>query len=63
MAKLIKNKIFTDDDGAQLWVQSGGSNGRVIFDTDPDSVGVDSMVSLTRSQVQELFKFLERSGE
>lgn len=62
MVKRIKNKIFSDEDGAQLWVQVGWSDGRVLFDTDPDAVGVDTMVSLTREQVFALLSFIHEDG-
>lgn len=54
----IKNQTWTDDDGAKLWVQKGFRNGKVLFDTDPDSPGIGSMVELTPKQVQELRVFL-----
>lgn len=54
----LENRTWTDVDGAQLFVQRGLHSGDVIFDTDPDAVGVDSMVSLTKAQVAELMKFI-----
>lgn len=54
----IKSGTWTDDDGAQLWVQKGFRNGKVLFDTDPDANNVDSVVELTPRQVQELRVFL-----
>lgn len=58
MATRIRNYVWSDEDGAQLWVQAGRGDGHVIVDTDPDAPGVDSMVSLNANQVQELIRFL-----
>jgi len=57
--KRLQNRTWVDDDGAQLFVQQGLTSGAIIFDTDPDSPGIDSMVSLTKVQVAELIKFLQ----
>lgn len=62
MATRIKNKTFTDVDGAKLWVHRGFENGKTLFDTDPDSPGIDSMVELTSAQVEELIKFIRTDG-
>lgn len=54
----IQSKIWEDGDGAQLWVQKGFWDGKILVDTDPDSSDVDSMVELTPRQVAELIRFL-----
>lgn len=59
MAGKISNKTFTDEDGAQLWVQRGWFDGRVLFDTDPGTPGVDTLISLTPAQVAELVAFVQ----
>lgn len=58
MASKIRSFTWEDEDGAQLWVQTGWSGGRVILDTDPDSPGIDSMINLSSNQVQELIRVL-----
>lgn len=58
MASKIRSVTWVDEDGAQLWVQTGWSGGRVILDTDPDGPGVDTMINLNPHQVQELIRVL-----
>jgi hypothetical protein len=52
-------RTWEDEDGMKLEVfRWAKKSGQVIFDTDPDTPGIDSMVSLTRAQVKELIKFI-----
>lgn len=56
-----RQRDFVDVDLAVMAVVAY-PNGDVLFDTDPDSPGVDSMVQLTRAQVEELIQFLQADG-
>lgn len=62
MATQIRNRTWKDVDGSKLWVQRGFESGKTLFDTDPDSPGINSMVQLTPAEVDELIKFLRPNG-